>query len=248
MNDGKTCCATASPIEQIRTLYTELALRPDQEFGWGKGADNARQLGYSAEWLERLPVVVWESAAAVGNPFSVGPINPGETVIDLGCGAGADACVAALMVGDRGKVYGFDATPAMVEKAKRNAHAAGLAQVEFREADMIDLGLPDASADVVISNGAINLALDKAKVFAEVLRLLRKGGRFQFADMVREPTAEAACCTEASWADCVSGTLAVEDIKTLLHEAGFEKVELVGYTGYKTAGSTVGATFSARKP
>lgn len=234
-------------IEQIRSLYTELALRPDQEFGWGTGKDNARQLGYDEAWLGRLPDVVWESAAAVGNPFAAGPLHPGETVIDIGCGAGADACVAALLVGETGRVYGIDATPAMVEKARRNAAAAGLSQVEFREADMACLDLPDGIADVVISNGAINLALDKPGVFNEIFRILRKDGRFLFADMVREGAAVSACCEGGSWADCVVGTLGVDAIETMLREAGFE-CTFVGFTGYRTSPETVGAVFRARKP
>lgn len=248
MSDDRPHCSTQDPLDQIRSLYTELALQPDKDFGWNTGKENARQLGYADEWLAGLPDVVWESAAAVGNPFAVGPIHPGETVVDLGCGAGADACVAALLVGPEGKVYGFDATPAMVVKAQSNASAAGLTQTEFREADMTRLDLPDAVADVVISNGAINLALDKPKVFAEVFRILRSNGRFQFADMVREHGGASACSSENSWADCVSGTMGVEEIKILLHEAGFKDVQLIEFTGYKTSSATVGATFSARKP
>jgi SAM-dependent methyltransferase len=248
MSDDRLHCSTQDPLDQIRSLYTELALQPGKDFGWNKGKENARQLGYAEEWLAGLPDVVWESAAAVGNPFAVGPIQPGETVVDLGCGAGADACVAALLVGPEGRVYGFDATLAMVVKAKCNASAAGLYQTEFREADMIRLDLPDAVADVVISNGAINLALDKPKVFAEVFRILHSNGRFQFADMVREHGEESASSSENSWADCVYGTMGAEDIKILLHEAGFEDVQLVQFTGYKTSSATVGATFSARKP
>lgn len=248
MNDSKQCCGSLDPLEQIRSLYTDLALRPDKDFGWGKGRDNARQLGYADDWLARLPDVVWESAAAVGNPFALDPILPGETVVDLGCGAGADACVAALLVGEAGKVYGIDATSAMVAKARSNAKASGLMQVEILEADMIHLGLPQAIADVVISNGAINLTQDKPKVFAEVFRILRRNGRFQFADMVREHGAASACCGETSWADCVSGTMGVEEIKILLHEAGFEDIALVEFTGYRTSSTTVGATFRARKP
>ena len=248
MNDNGQCCGSRDPLDQIRSLYTELALQPDKDFGWGKGRDNAGQLGYADDWLVRLPDVVWESAAAVGNPFALGTIHLGETVVDLGCGAGADACVAALLVGAAGKVYGIDATPAMVAKARSNAKAAALAQVEFLEADMTHLGLPNASADVVISNGAINLTLDKPKVFAEVFRILRSNGRFQFADMVREHAATSASCGEHSWADCVSGTMGVEEIKILLHDAGFEDVELVEFTGYRTSSATVGAMFRARKP
>lgn len=247
-NDNKPCCGSSDPLKQIRSLYTELALQPDKDFGWGKGRDNARQLGYADEWLVRLPDIVWESAAAVGNPFALGPVRPGETVVDLGCGAGADACVAALLVGEAGKVYGVDATPAMVAKARNNAKAAGLLHIAFDEADMTHLDLPDATADVVISNGAINLTLDKPKVFAEVFRILRPNGRFQFADMVREHGEASACCSsDNSWADCVSGTMGPEEIKILLHEAGFVDVRLVEFTGYKTSSATVGATFSARK-
>ena len=248
MSDAGQCASTADPLDHIRSLYTELALRPDQDFGWGKGKENSRRLGYDEEWLARLPEVVWESAAAVGNPFSIGPIRPGEVVVDLGCGAGADALVAALLVGANGKVHGFDATPAMVDKATRNAVAAGLDQAGFHCADMTKLGLPDATADVVISNGAINLSQDKAAVFAEVFRVLKRRGRFQFADMVREHGAAPACCSTDSWADCVSGTLEVEEVMALLRQVGFEGVELVGLTGYKTSSSTVGALLRATRP
>ena len=248
MIDNGKSCGVHDPLEQIQSLYTELALQPGKDFGWGKGKDNARKLGYADEWLDRLPDVVWESAAAVGNPFAAGSILPGETVVDLGCGAGADACVAALLVGNTGKVYGIDATPAMVMKAKHNAKAAGLARIEFQEGDMTHLGFHDAIADVVISNGAINLTLDKPKVFAEIFRILRNKGRFQFADMVREHAETPACCGESSWADCVSGTMGVDEVKLLLRDAGFENVELIGFTGYRTSSSTVGAVFNARKP
>jgi SAM-dependent methyltransferase len=248
VSDNHTCGQDPDPLDQIRTLYTELALRPDQDFGWRKGRENARHLGYGEAWLARLPAVVWESAAAVGNPFQCGPIAYGETVVDLGCGAGADACVAALLTGPTGKVHGFDATPAMIAKATANAMAAGLGNVEFREADMTTLGLADGVADVVISNGAINLARDKAAVFTEVYRVLRRSGRFQFADMVREPGGDACCATGGSWADCVSGTLGVEEIECLLRAAGFDAIEQVGFTGYRTSTTTIGALFRACKP
>lgn len=248
MNDKQECSTTDQTGAQIRALYTELALRPGQDFGWCMGKDNARQLGYLPEWLTRLPDVVWESAAAVGNPFLPGPIHAGETVVDIGCGAGADACVVALLVGAAGKVYGFDATPAMIVKARANAAAAGLLQVEFREADMAHLNLPDAAADVVISNGAINLAPDKSKVFAELFRILRPGGRCQFADMVRDSAPAAPGTGQESWADCVSGTLTEAAVRKLLSATGFVEVELVGFSGYKTAPTTEGAVFRARKP
>ena len=252
MSEGTSCCTAGNPLEQIRRLYTDLAQNPQRDFGWAKGKDNARRLGYDEAWLSRLPEVVWESAAAVGNPFAAGPIRPGETVVDLGCGAGADACVAALLVGEAGRVAGYDATPAMVAKAAGNARAAGLGNAVFSESHMDELDLADAAADVVISNGAINLASDKAKVFAEAFRILRRGGRLQFADMVREEgvASGGAACGAAgdSWADCVSGTLRVGEILQHLHAAGFADAELLALTGYKTAATTVGAIFRARKP
>ncbi len=239
-----------SAREQLLELYTRLANEPASEFGWGKGKENARQLGYSKEWLNRLPDAVWESAAAVGNPFSLGSLNPGETVVDIGCGAGADACVAALLVGHTGKVHGIDCTPAMIAKAVENTNASGLRQAFFHQAEMTALPLPDACADVVISNGAINLAEDKHTVLSEIFRVLRPGGRLQIADMVRTPTNEDTVCgsQEESWADCVSGTLEPEVFLSMFTQAGFIDVVLTGFTGYKTAASTVGALTKASKP
>ena len=246
-NRAKGGGADAQP-DQICALYTDLALHPDKDFGWGKGKDNARRLGYQPTWLERLPEAVWESAAAVGNPFALAPIRAGDTVLDLGCGAGADACIAALLVGVRGRVIGVDITPAMVQKARRNVRLAGLINVTVCEADVAYLPLPDGCIDTVISNGSINLAPDKARVFGEARRVLRPGGRLQFADMVRT---DAACCattltdTGSSWADCVAGTLPAEEVLSMLRQAGFTDVAFVGFTDYKTSQSTVGATFRA---
>ena len=235
---------------QLLDLYTRLANEPDSDFGWGRGKKNARALGYADEWLNHLPECVWESAAAVGNPFSLGPVHAGETVVDVGCGAGADACVAALLVGSDGSVFGIDCTPAMIDKATRNATASGLTQIVFHEAEMAELPLPAACADVLISNGAINLAENKDAVLGEVFRVLRPGGRLQIADMVRAPTTgNSACCSgEESWADCVSGTLEPDVFLEMLKTAGFLNVELTRFTGYKTAASTIGALIRAVKP
>jgi len=244
------CCEFVSSLDQIKLLYTELALRPDKNFGWDKGSENARRLGYEPTWIERLPAPVWESAAAVGNPFSLGSIHPSETVVDLGCGAGADLCIASLLVGDDGHVIGVDATPSMVEKARDNAKLAGLANIEVREGNLTQLPLPSACADVVISNGAINLVTDKAAAFSEIYRILHPGGRLQFADIVREQASKESCTTGSaeSWADCVSGTLPAETILSMLQQAGFTAIELVAHTDYRTSASTKGALFRAVKP
>jgi SAM-dependent methyltransferase len=238
-------CPPGNPREQVRQLYTELAQYPERDFGWGRGYENARSLGYAADWLERLPDCVWESAAAVGNPFSLGLPLPGETVVDVGSGAGADACVASLIVGGEGRVVGIDCTPAMVAKASRNAQAAGLSNIRFLEAEMSALPLPDTCADMVISNGVINLSMDKPRVLAELFRVLRPGGRLQIADMVRDPSCAAHACSTGgeSWADCVSGTLESERFLELLSAAGFADAVLTCFTGYRTSTSTIGALF-----
>jgi len=187
-----------------------------------------------------------ESAAAVGNPFCLGPIASGEKVVDLGCGAGADLCIAALLVGNQGRAIGIDITPAMVAKAEKAAKDLGLTNVDVRLGDIAALPLENASADVVISNGSINLSSHKSCVFKEVFRVLRPGGRFQFADMVRDGAVDAPSC--GSWADCVSGTVEPTRYLDMLRAAGFRDAEMVSFTGYRTAPTTIGATFRAVKP
>lgn len=237
--------------DDIRCLYTRLALHPEQEFGWGRGKENARRLGYDDEWLTRLPEAIWESSAAVGNPFSIGAIHPGEAVVDLGCGAGTDVCIAALLVGPSGQVVGVDVTPAMVEKARTNAALARFHNVEIIEADIAALPCPDSFADVVLSNGAINLSPRKTCVLKEALRVLKPGGRLYIADMTRdvaEPVPDSNPTEPSgSWANCVSGTVPSEHYLEMLLNAGFEHVAFVGVTGYRTSAETVGALFRAVK-
>lgn len=243
-----SCDQTRIQAELI-ALYTKLAKAPDSDFGWSKGKTNASQLGYSAAWLDRLPDMVWESSAAVGNPFALGEIGPGQTVLDIGCGAGADACVAALLVGDTGRVIGIDCTPAMIDKARENARHAALDNIEFREADFANLAISDNTIDVVISNGAINLSGNKHRVFRELYRVLKPGGRLQIADMVRESEDCGSSGAEAgSWADCVQGTLLADRLLEIIAEAGFTDAELAGLTGYRTSASTNGALVRALRP
>ena len=238
----------SSPLEEVRSLYTELALHPEKDFGWGKGKENAQALGYETAWLERLPDVIWESAAAVGNPFSLGPIHPEDTVVDLGCGTGADLCVAALLVGNGGRVVGIDLTPAMVEKARKNSALMDFNCVEVLESDFEHLPLPDECADVVISNGAINLSPNKTCVLNEALRVLKSGGRLQIADMVRDDSKEVEeAGSDGSWAGCVTGTMAPACFVKMIEDAGFVRAELVRRTGYRTSLSTEGALLYAER-
>lgn len=243
-----TSCASKQVIE----LYTDLALNPKKDFGWDKGIENARSHGYKEEWIEQLPVQLWDYCAAVGNPFSLGEFPAGSTVLDLGCGAGVDVCVAALQVGKTGKVIGVDLTPMMVQTAQRHAQEAGFETVEVVEGNLEHLPIEDECIDIVISNGAINLASSKPKVFAEIFRVLKSDGKLYFADMidVSEGTCATSCCSQSSegdWANCVEGTLKKEELIEMMNEAGFVNVECTGTNHYTTSSTTVGATFRAAK-
>jgi len=141
-------------------------------------------VGYPESLIDSLPTEFVESFAGTGNPFSMGDLKPGETVLDVGCGAGFDSLIAAHQVGTSGRVIGVDMTPAMLEKAAAGARKAGISNIEFHEAYAESLPVPGASIDVVISNGVINLCPDKMAVFQEFHRVLKPGGRIQVGDMV----------------------------------------------------------------
>jgi arsenite methyltransferase len=236
----------------IIDLYTDLANHPEKDFGWDKGLQNAINHNYKEEWIKHLPEEIWSYCAAVGNPFEAGEIREGESVLDIGCGAGVDLCVAALLVGEKGNVFGIDVTPAMVEKSRHHAGLAKLSNITVYEGTIEKLHIEDNSIDVVISNGAINLASSKENVFSEIYRVLKKNGHLCFADMIKdennlEQSCEESGCNKESWADCVAGTLRSGDLVQLLIDTGFNEVQLLSTNLYKTSASTVGATFSAKK-
>ena len=176
---------------EIQRTYAAVSNEPDHVFMFPTGRGWAQDLGYPADLLSRVPEASCESFAGVANPFSLGALQPGEDVLDIGCGAGMDTLVAAQMVGAGGTVTGIDMTPAMVAKARASVAEIGLANVTIVEGSAEDLPFPDASFDVVISNGVIDLIPDKDAVFSEIARVLRPGGRIQVADVtIQRPVAE----------------------------------------------------------
>jgi arsenite methyltransferase len=178
---------------EIAKTYTEVSTEPLKDFMFPTGRNWAQELGYPEPELGRVPDETAASFAGVANHWQHGPVAPGETVLDLGCGAGTDLLIAAQMTGPSGRAIGVDMTPSMLERARASAEAMGLTNVALRESLIESLPLEDESVDVVISNGVIDLILDKDAVFSEIDRVLRPGGRIQLADVfIRHEVSEDA--------------------------------------------------------
>lgn len=174
--------------DAIREEYGAVATEPERGFHFHTGRPLARLLGYDDAWLAGVPEPTIASFAGTGNPFGPGPLAPGERVVDVGCGAGIDTLIAARMVGEHGRVIGVDMTPAMLERARASARAIGATNVELREGYAEALPVDDGWAEVVISNGVMNLFPDKLAGLREMARVLRPGGRLQVGDILVEKT------------------------------------------------------------
>lgn len=170
--------------DAISEEYKAVANEPEKGFHFHTGRPLARMLGYDDEWLQGIPESSIESFAGTGNPFSLGEIKPGERVVDVGCGAGIDSLIAAKKVGPNGEVIGLDMTAAMLSKAQDAAAEAGLTNVDFRFGYAEELPVDDGWADVVISNGVLNLTPDKTVTFREMARVLKPSGRLQIGDIL----------------------------------------------------------------
>ncbi|HET9515984.1 MAG TPA: methyltransferase domain-containing protein [Gemmatimonadales bacterium] len=169
--------------DEIIRMYQEVADQPESRFHFFHGREAADLFGYDAAWLDRAPAGAVASFAGVGNPHLRSRLQPGETVLDLGSGAGLDAIITSWQVGPGGRVYGVDLNPSMCARAQAHAALAGM-QMECREGTMENIPLPDASVDVVLSNGVINLSFRKRRVVQEMFRVLRPGGRMSLTDIV----------------------------------------------------------------
>jgi len=185
-------------------------------------------IGYSAEDLKVIPEDA-DLGLGCGNPVALASLVEGETVVDLGSGAGMDCFLAANKVGPQGRVIGVDMTAEMVERARENLRKTGVRNVEFRLGEIENLPVADGIADVVISNCVINLSPDKARVFREAYRILKKGGRLMVSDIVLEaPLPEAVAKSVAAYTGCIAGASLRNDYLDMIRSAGFEEVRIAG--------------------
>ena len=213
--------------QRVKEMYREVAEEPFNEFHFETGRKLAERLGYPSDELDAIPPPAIDSFAGVGYYFDLAAITAGETVVDLGSGSGTDSFLAANQTGSDARVIGIDMTEAQLAKATRLASEHGFGNVEFRNAHIEQLPLESGSADVVISNGVINLSPDKAKVFAEAARILRPGGRLALADIVTATQLpEGVTCDAALWAACIGGAMQRDDYREAIEAAGFELDDL----------------------
>jgi arsenite methyltransferase len=182
---------------------------------------------YDTQDTDEATTAALSASLGCGVPTAVADLHPGETVLDLGSGAGADVLISARRVSPGGRVIGLDMTDEMLDLARRNADAAGVPNVEFVKGYIEDIPLPDASVDVVISNCVINLSADKPAVLRESARVLRPGGRFAVSDVIADPDMDDATRADMQeWTGCVAGALTRTEFENALTEAGFSGIEI----------------------
>ena len=213
---------------KVKDMYTAVAENPHGDFHFEMGRAMAERLGYSPADLNRVPSEAIDSFAGVGHFFHLAALHQGEHVVDLGSGSGMDAFVAALKVGPNGRVVGVDMTDAQLAKAERLAGAGGFDNLTCRKAYIEDTGLEAGTFDCVISNGVINLAPDKSRVFLEAARLLRSGGRLAIADIVADSALpDNVVCNADLWAACIGGAAQRIAYRAAIEAAGLtiERVE-----------------------
>ncbi|MGA9159972.1 MAG: arsenite methyltransferase [Actinomycetota bacterium] len=234
--------------EQVREHYRKAALSV-KSVGWGSCCDESLCGGealYEASERAEVPDVAVLASLGCGNPTAVAELAEGETVLDLGSGGGIDVILSARRVGPTGRAYGLDMTDEMLDLARRNAAEAGVDNVEFLKGFIEDVPLSDASVDVVISNCVINLSDDKSKVFDEMRRVLRPGGRLGISDIVAsDELSQAERAERGSFVGCIAGALSFGEYRSELERAGFEDVEVE--PTHVVAGGMYSAIIRARR-
>ena len=210
---------------KVKAMYRSVAEDPHGEFHFEMGRAMAERLGYAPADLDRIPAESIESFAGVGYYFHLADPRPGEIVVDLGSGSGMDTFIAALKVGSGGKVVGVDMTDEQRAKAARLRDRDGFHNVTYVKGYIEQTALPDGLADVVISNGVINLAVDKMKVFGEAGRLLKSGGRLAISDIVTEvQLPDSIVCNATLWAACIGGAAQQDNYRRMIEAAGLRLV------------------------
>ncbi len=214
---------TAELEQKVKQMYSDVALNPQGEYHFEMGRQLAEKLGYEVNDLDRIPESSIDSFAGVGYYFDVANLKEGEKVLDLGSGSGMDVFVAAMKVGKSGHVSGVDMTDEQLAKSERLRKDYNFENVSFHKSYIEELPFPDASFDVVISNGVINLCPDKAKVFTEVARVLKPKGRMVIADIVTEKQLpENVVCNSTLWAACIGGAAQEDNYSSTIRQGGME--------------------------
>jgi len=218
---------------KVKDMYRAVAEEPLGSYHFELGRDLAERLGYPPEMLDQIPTGAVESFAGVGYFFDLAGLKEGDEVLDLGSGSGMDVFLAAIQVGPAGRVVGVDMTPEQLDKADRILVETGASHVSFTEGYIDDLPFPDASFDVVISNGVINLSVDKRKVFAEAARVLRPEGRLAIADIVAEVELGPTIVANTDlWASCVGGAAQQDAYQRAIESSGL-RLELMKKNPYR---------------
>ena len=219
---------------QVKEMYRNVALYPDAQYHFETGHSLALRLGYPDEMLNRIPAESIESFAGVGYHFELAGIKPGDRVLDLGCGSGTDLFIAAELAGPTGHVVGVDMTDEQLAKSQKLALMKRYSNVSFFKGYIEKLPFVDQEFDVIISNGVFNLSPEKQSLFSEIARVLKKGGRLAFSDIVTETLLPVSITCDASlWAACIGGATYEEELYGLLENNGFEKVQVIQNVQYE---------------
>lgn len=230
MNTVKEVTKKVDQVElekKVKSMYRDVALLPNAQYHFEMGRGLAERLGYSTQVLDKIPAEAIDSFAGVGYYFDLANIQKGESIIDLGSGSGMDVFYAALATGEEGDVLGIDMTIEQIDKSIMLSHENDYSNVSFKNSYIETLPLKDESADVIISNGVINLSSRKARVFTEAARVLKKGGRLAISDIVStEQLPDSITDNATLWAACIGGAVQVDDYMRMIIDAGF-KVSVV---------------------